>query len=761
MTHRSVFLGALTLLLGCSSLRELENPDAMAGRPSLEDTIGEPTFHPMMLVPMPELGRLDVGGAPLEALVGRESPVRDVLMALFRDSDINLMVDADVAGVVTFDVKNSTVEEAFEAILEDQDLAYEFDGTFLRVRNNERATILVDGIASSGTARGNSGGESSGSAGNSGGTAGSDSPIWSAIRQDVQDLVGGGRVIVNPTAGLITVDARPSMVRDVRRYVDDMVRRSTRQVSLEARILEVTLTDEFRLGVNWSLLPGFFNSNETGLAGGGGLVSQGAAAGADQFQFGFLRGGDLSIFVDALETQGQVRVLTSPRVSTMNNQTANIRVVDNIPVIDREVIDSTGGLRTQFDIRFVEAGVTLAVTPQIGEDGMITCSITPNVTEQVGTITTPDGLQTEPILATRTTTTSVQVPNGRGIVIGGLRTTRKSENLSGVPLLMDIPLLGALFRSTIHSRDEVELMVVLVPRVIDNTWREEDLRRGAHRLVSLRRPFRLGSLGLETMRLEDWDGATLGGVPSSVAASESEVRLAPRASQPAEASLTVTRRGLAGRLIRKGTDRLAVGDTVEAVRYFEAALGLAPDEVELLVTTGVLLGRHGRIPEGRRYLERAVRLRSDDPVVLSARGALDVRDHQPRAALRFLEAAHRLAAAPWSAVNFAGCLLQLERYDEARKLLVNFAKLDPEIPEFFINLAYAELKLEDPRAAQLGLNRALSLGASAENPRVHALQLLVDRAVEAARIRAEVDAAAAGSGAGTDEPATGARDPIR
>ncbi|HEB54616.1 MAG TPA: hypothetical protein ENI87_15310, partial [bacterium] len=397
-----VAIGAAVVVSACAYTSD----DASPPRLDHEDGASAPAFQPMLVVPLPELAReRQPVGRPMEALQARATPLSDVLLALFRDSDINLVIEPDVQTVnCTFDIKRSTVEEAFEALLESLDLAYEWDGAFLHVRDTVQDTIPVDLIDSSfgGGSFGNNGGGGRSSSGGTGGgagggvgsvAAGGGSSFWSEVESSLPTLLGeGGTFVVNRTASAIHVEARPSAVRRVREVVGTTMRRANRQVSLEARVLEVRLSDEFSLGVNWSLLPDIFATSNTGLASGGGIVSQTAASGGTALTFGLLSNNDFSVFVDALEQQGQVRVLSSPRVSTLNNQPAMISVTDQIPYIVRDVFTTQGVAQTQFSVEFAESGVLLQVRPLIGEDGLLSVAITPSVREQIGTAVTPDGL---------------------------------------------------------------------------------------------------------------------------------------------------------------------------------------------------------------------------------------------------------------------------------------------------------------------------------------------------------------------------------
>ena len=179
-----------------------------------EDGAGAPMFQPMLVVPLPPLdGDATAAGRPMEALQSRGTPLSDVLLALFKDSDINLVVDPTVQAIeCTFDIKKSTVEEAFEALLATFDLGYEWDGTFLRVKPMVEATIGVDLMAGAAqTAGGSTSSESAASS--TGGSAQADD-FWQQLEQSLPQVLGeGATFVVNKAASAVHVTARPSGVR--------------------------------------------------------------------------------------------------------------------------------------------------------------------------------------------------------------------------------------------------------------------------------------------------------------------------------------------------------------------------------------------------------------------------------------------------------------------------------------------------------------------------------------------------------------------
>ena len=163
------------LLLTITACTTMDMPEQKA---SAVIEAPRPSFQPMLLIPLPELAGEENQGARLESFVGRDTQVQEILLSMFRDSDINILLDEDVSGSLTFDIKNTTVESAFEALLRSLDLSYEWDGSFLRVQRMVRRSFDVDILSSSS--------ESSSSDGGSQGQQNQgDSSPWSSIEEDL------------------------------------------------------------------------------------------------------------------------------------------------------------------------------------------------------------------------------------------------------------------------------------------------------------------------------------------------------------------------------------------------------------------------------------------------------------------------------------------------------------------------------------------------------------------------------------------------
>lgn len=699
-------------------------------------------------------------GTAVSAFGSRDAGFADVMLALFKDSSINLMMEGDMPGTATFDIKASTLEETFEQLLGVYDLAYRWDGNFLRVGRKARRTFLVDYPANDGSGGGatmGAGGSSSpgksgaSSSGSSGGTAsGAGAPsggiassgggaqaFWSSLTTDVKSLVGTDAdsvVFTNTTLGSITVDAKPSSVRKVAEYLDHARKRATKQVSLEARVLEVSLNRDFKFGVNYSLLPGLFHTSNQGTLAGGAIAIGSATSGETTAQIGYLSPNHFSIFYDALESQGQVRVLSSPRVSTLNNISASIRVVEQVPVIEREIVETTGVSRTQFNVRFVDAGITVNVTPQIGEDGVITAVVEPSIIEVSGFVRTPDGLITEPILNTRNLRTIVKVQDGQALVMGGLRSTRRNEELNKIPLLGDIPGLGMLFRSTSQSKAETEIVIVIYPRVLTPEWEKEDFDRGVDRVMKARVPFVASTVAMEEQDRE-WTKDHLDGRVPPTANGVDRARIEPPAAKPTEEpKKTLSRQGLSHLAFLRAYDRLERGEALAAQQDLEDALANDPANAAAWFVKGVLALRAGRLAEAQSALSRASTLAPGDASVLNALGLAELRLDEAVTAEGRFRAALAQSNLPELHNNLGIALLAQGSAalaeNEFRAALAD-AKAAPA--EAHVNLA-ASLDQQGKGAEALASYRAFLLaGGNPRDPRLKGFTARFDAAIAATK----------------------------
>jgi MSHA type pilus biogenesis protein MshL len=284
----------------------------------------------------------------------------------------------------------------------------------------------------------------------------------------------GRRVIINPMAGTITVSAFPAQLEQVEIFIRTFESSIQRQVLIEAKIVEVNLDRSFEFGIDWNVLARAGTSSLSIRTTSPPLTSPTGAAGRVEFT---LSGGpgEITAVLNALSSQGDVRVLSSPRVSALNNQRAvfDVTTGEIVFTLNRTPVLSAAGTPTgQFISEVtptqVNVGIVLDVLPQIGADNTVTMNIRPVVTSVARTATfTADGNTfSAPVIDTRESDTMARLRASETIIIGGLMQTRREKVQSGIPGLRSIPLLGRLFTSYKDVERKAELVIFLTPTII-------------------------------------------------------------------------------------------------------------------------------------------------------------------------------------------------------------------------------------------------------------------------------------------------------
>jgi MSHA biogenesis protein MshL len=333
----------------------------------------------------------------------------------------------------------------------------------------------------------------------------SESDFWVMLEASLQTLVGsadGRSVVINAMSGIVAVRAMPRELRRVQDYLDRIQNVVVRQVVLEAKILEVTLDDGFQAGINWAIvgqdgnrtIGGFQRAPGQGFGGnlldqprvpitvgpGNPVTSLPSVALGAPFTLA-IDSGDFNAFIELLKSQGRTRVLSSPRVSTINNQKAVIKAgsdeffVTNVQ--SNTVVGTAAAANRNVELTPFFSGIALDVTPQVASDGNVILHIhqtVSDVTERVKTLTIADQTDELPLAFSqvRESDSVVKARSGQVIVIGGLmRTSRRQEDYR-TPVLGDIPGLGLLFRSRRQVEQKTELVILLRPVVVerDDQW---------------------------------------------------------------------------------------------------------------------------------------------------------------------------------------------------------------------------------------------------------------------------------------------------
>lgn len=273
------------------------------------------------------------------------------------------------------------------------------------------------------------------------------------------------KVVISDTAQALT------KIRKIIEAFDE----KDKQVLIEAKIIQITLNDEHKMGVDWEAIVRDFHSLD--LASNFDVLTSTDKSG--RLSIGTVASDDYTALIEALDTVGRTNILSSPRITAVNNKEAKILVGSTEPyVTTTTTTPSSGPTTTAESVNFIDVGVKLYVTPTIHNDGFVTMKIKPEVSSVTSNLTTSNN-NTIPVVETSEAETTVMVKNGVSIVIGGLIKEEKIKSTRKVPFLGDIPVMGAAFRNQDDESTKTEIVIFLTPTIITGDVKKGDLAEAA------------------------------------------------------------------------------------------------------------------------------------------------------------------------------------------------------------------------------------------------------------------------------------------
>ncbi|MBM4339939.1 MAG: hypothetical protein FJ110_10370 [Deltaproteobacteria bacterium] len=542
MKTKILFISLLCLLwaVGCASPPKQDR----AKLPSQKMEPSKPQPPPeekMKELVIPQREEAKKAPERLYSFFARDTNIQDILIAFSKEDEYNIVIDPELTGKVTIDLKRVTLKEALDAILIPLGWTYRIEGKFIKIirpqvetrlftlnylatrRSGKREVYATTGgglqsgvIPGTSTTTGSTTPTTIGGTGNRTGFSDlvsvDEMDLWKEIQRGLEVIIFGGadekaappepdkttwaradskgkKLIVNKSTSVILVSDYPANLNKIASFLEAMEGSAQRQVTIQAKIFEVILSDENKEGINWKVIQGLPRlsnlswglTNKAGTTGfpgvTGGFTLTDTTTGTTIQTPGTFRirpfggtfavgAGDvaLSDIMQAIAEQGDVKVLSSPTISTLNNQKAIIRVGNqDVFFISGAVVTGGETVVQTFQPVTIDVGIILDVTPQIAEDGTITMNIHPSITEKTGEKATPDGKTTFPLLSVRETDTTVRVQDGQTIIIAGLMQDKIEDTHVGVPVLQSIPLLGGMFRYKTERKRIAELVIMITP----------------------------------------------------------------------------------------------------------------------------------------------------------------------------------------------------------------------------------------------------------------------------------------------------------
>jgi MSHA biogenesis protein MshL len=417
----------------------------------------------------------------LYTLVFDKAQLGDVIAVLMRNSEYNLSIESeiDLTKTVTVNLKNVTLEESLDmVVVNGAGYAWTLADNTLQIKRFEERIYQLDFLDLIGETAIDVGGDMLGSGVANSGVSGKyqiklkkpseSSDIWVAVEKALEGMKSSdGLLRINRNAGVIFMADTPRKVAAMVRFLDSLSESLNQQVFIEARIMEVVLTDESKYGIDWTKLDVQFSDShgtlpdvfELGLNSGGTIAKSG--------QSGF------SALLDFLQTQGEVKILSNPHLLVMNRQSALLTVGRQLPYADIDGVDrdlETNTVTIGTSIRRAILGLQLGITPQISKNGMITLHIVPTLTRierevdiDIPTSGTTAQTISNPVIDLQELATLVRVREGNAVVLGGLISKIQSLNQQSLPLLGDLPLIGPLFRHMQSKEENSELVIFITP----------------------------------------------------------------------------------------------------------------------------------------------------------------------------------------------------------------------------------------------------------------------------------------------------------
>ncbi len=433
-------------------------------------------------------------------IVVNHVPVSGLLFNLARDAKLNIDIHSNIKGYVTLNVIDQTIIQILERLTKLVKLRYKFDGknlivlpdepyihiykiSYLNIKRNtlsemDITTQIISGMneKTNNSSKNNSTTKI---------TNKSDYNFWENLKTNILTILKTNKrqnnnVIINKESGIIAINANHKQHKTIQKFLKKLKTNIQRQVLIEATIIEVQLNDQYQAGIDWQLIAGDFKINQTLL--GGNLAN--APFYSIEYNNPNSLFGNFFTKIRLLQQFGNVKVLSSPKIMALNNQTAILKIVDNhvyftVRAIPATQVNLKGDLVTAFSYattpEILPVGLIMNVTPQISEKQTIILNIRPTISRIISFKQDPNpdlaraGVTSNiPEIQVREMETMLKIKNGNVAIIGGLMQDAIDQKTQTIPLLSKLPIIGKIFNYRNNQSIKTELIIFLRPIVIND-----------------------------------------------------------------------------------------------------------------------------------------------------------------------------------------------------------------------------------------------------------------------------------------------------
>ncbi|MBF0099961.1 MAG: hypothetical protein HQK77_03550 [Desulfobacterales bacterium] len=422
------------------------------------------------------------------SLILKDTDIREAILQLVSAAGINVAMDETVQGLFSITCQSMYILDLFKAVLQSRKLTFERQKELLWVypvpaKKMETRDFVLPYVISTRTGRGEitaTSGSGQVRSGTSTVNTSTTSDFWTVIATNLSKLLSPeGNFVINPLVSLIRVTDYPERVTDVAQFLKKVEKASLRQVAIRAEIMEIKLDGNQSMGIDWANVVQrgesqlFMGLNRKALKAFGNIDSPLALPEYDSnnFKIGIFERDKFSAVIEMLRGNGNMKILSAPTVTTLNNQTAIIKTsVEDVAWEKTVEKDDQGNpVEVSYTSEDISRGIILDVTPYIDDQDRITLSIHPSISEKIGESSPPgDNTSSRPVLSIREMNSVVQLEKGQTLVLGGLIKERQTVFETGVPFLMDLPFIGFLFKRQETETESIELVITVTPYIIDN-----------------------------------------------------------------------------------------------------------------------------------------------------------------------------------------------------------------------------------------------------------------------------------------------------